>query len=233
MGKHSAPRRRKRSFWRKNRLAILGISMATVLVVAAVFTVIALSNPYRSVLNDAGVSVEKCKLKKDVLTLTFEGDALGILSCRDALNALRANEKTPDTVEWVLAKDEEEILTGRVESVGYLPLPSSPRVETLDEDLTLLKLKYELAQNGLTAEVKAEPTVGLTGKTVTVTVQTDRESLAKASTPVPAAVEAVNEEGGGIVRCDVLFTEEGGLFAAASYDFAYGDTLLSSAFYGE
>ncbi len=210
----------------------MGAGVLAVLVALLITLTVTLSNPYRGVLTGAGVSVEKCKLKKGVLTLTFEGDALGILSCRDALNALRA-KKSPDTVEWILQKDGTELLTGRVEQVGYLPESNSPRVETLDNDLTLLKLKYELAQSGLTADVATEPTVGLSGKTVTVTVKTDRGSLAMASTPIPAAVEAVNAEGGGIVRCDVLFTEEGGVFAAASYDFAYGDTLLSSAFYQE
>lgn len=224
--------RRKASFWRKNCLSLIGAGIAAVLVCALIFTVISLANPYRGILKEAGVSVEQCKLKKGVLTLTFEGDSLGILSCRDALNALRA-EKTPETVEWRLVKEEEEILFGTVENVGVLSAPSSPRVETLNEELTVLKLKYELAQNGISTEIQTEPTFGLTGKTVTVTVKTSRELLAKVSTPIPAAVEAVNQEGGGIVRCDVLFAEDQGIFAAVSYDFAYGDTLFSSAFYEE
>ncbi len=225
-------RGRKASFWKKNCLTLIGGGILLLLITAAVVTIGSLINPYRSILNQAGVPVEGCKRSKKELTLTFEGDALGILSCRDALNALRA-EKAPDTVHWILLQQEQEILTGTVEAVGDLQNSSSPRVETLNEDLTLLKLKYELAKNGITANVQAEPTVGLTGKTVTVTVTTAPEGLTQAATAIPAAVESVNEEGGGIVRYDVIFAQEEGVFAAASYDLAYGDTLFSSAFYQE
>lgn len=224
--------RRRVSFWRKNGIALIGGGILIVLVAALVFGILSLSNPYRRILRSAGVEMEQCKWKKGVLTLTFQGDALGILSCRDALNALR-KEKTPDRVEWILVKGEEEILSGTVEQPGLLPEPSSPRVETLSEDLTLVKLKYELTKNGVAAQVQSEPTVGLTGKTVTVTVSSDWNSFQTVAPSIPAAVEAVNSEGGGIVRCDVLFAEEEGVFAAASYDFAYGDILLSSAFYQE
>ncbi len=224
-------RGRKVSFWKKNRLALIG-SGILLLLIAIVISIVSLSNPYRNILNRAGISTEECKWKKGVLTLTFQGDSLGILSCRDALNTLRA-EKAPKTIHWVLLQQEQEILTGTLEDVGNLPEPSSPRLETLNEDLTLLKLKYELAKNGISAEIQAEPTVGLTGKTITITVTTTPEALTQTATPIPAAVKSVNEEGGGIVRCDVLFAQEGGIFAAASYDFAYGDTLFSSAFYQE
>ena len=224
-------RGRKKSFWKKNCLWFIGSGILLFLIAIIIFF-LSLLNPYRSILHRAGVSVEECQWKKDILTLTFQGDSLGILSCRDALNALRA-EKAPETVHWILLQQEQEILTGTIEDVGRMPEPSSPRVETLNEDLTLLKLKYELAKNGISAEIQAEPTVGLTGKTITVTVTTTPEALSKTATPIPAAVKSVNEEGGGIVRCDVLFAQEGGIFAVASYDFAYGDTLFSSAFYQE
>lgn len=224
-------RGRKKSFWKKNCLSLIGGGILLLLIATIIF-ILSLLNPYRSILHRAGVEVEECQWKKGVLTLTFQGDSLGILSCRDALNTLRA-KKAPETVHWILLQQEQEILTGTIEDVGNLPEPSSPRLETLNEDLTLLKLKYELAKNGISAEIQAEPTVGLTGKTVTVTVTTTPEALSQTATPIPAAVKSVNEEGGGIVRCDVLFAQEGGIFAAASYDFAYGDTLFSSAFYQE
>ncbi len=230
MSRVEARRRRKGSFWRKNRLAILGMGVVVVLAVLLTVLILSLSNPYRRILSNAGVDAKRIQWKQGVLTLTFEGDALGILSCRDALNALR-EKNPPKVVEWILIKDGQQILDGRVENAGALPSPTSPRLETLDEGMTLLKLKYELAQNGILSQIEMEPTVGLTGKTVTVSLQADSESLQTISTTIPAVVKAVNEEGGGILRCDVLFTSEGGLFAAASYDFAYGDTLFSSAFY--
>lgn len=224
-------RGRKKSFWKKNCLWFIGSGILLLLIAIIVF-LISLTNPYRGILKRADIPMEECQWKKGVLTLTFQGDSLGILSCRDALNVLRA-EKAPETVHWILLQQEQEILTGTVENIGTMPEPSTPRVETLNEDLTLLKLKYELAKNGISAEIQTEPTVGLTGKTVTVTVTTTPEALLKTATPIPAAVKSVNEEGGGIVRCDVLFAQEGGIFAAASYDLAYGDTLFSSAFYQE
>ncbi len=224
--------RRRVSFWRKNFLWFICGGILILLISALVFGILSFSNPYRKILRRAGVEMEQCKWKKGVLTLTFQGDAVGILSCRDALNALRS-EKTPDQVDWILVKGEEKILSGTVEEPGFLPEPSSPRVETLSEDLTLVKLKYELTQNGITAQVQSEPTVGLNGKTVTVTVSADLDSFKQIAPSLPSAVETVNAQGGGIVRCDVIFAEEGGVFAAASYDFAYGDTLLSSAFYQE
>lgn len=224
--------RRRVSFWKKNRIALIGGGILIGLICALVLGILSFANPYRGILRRGGVPLEGCQWKKGVLTLTFEGDAIGILSCRDALNLLRA-EKTPEKVEWILIKNQEQILTGTVEQPGILPEPSSPRVETLSEDLTLVKLKYELTKNGISAEVEAESTVGLTGKTITVTVPADLDSFKQIAPFIPAAVDTVNAEGGGIVRCDVLFVQQGGVFAAASYDFAYGDTLLSSAFYQE
>ncbi len=230
MSRMDARRRKKGAFFRKNRLMILGAAVGVVVLSLLVCLILSLSNPYRGVLRNAGVDVEKIQLKKGVLTLTFEGDGLGVLSCRSALNALRA-EKAPDTVVYRLVRDGEELLAGRVERVGVPLADQSPRVETLNEEMTLLKLKYEFARNGYLAQAECSPTVGLSGKTVTVTVQTAPDALLSAATSIPAALEAVNGQGGGIVRCDVLFTEKDGVFAAASYDLAYGDTLYSSAFY--
>ena len=160
---------------------------------------------------------------------TFEGDSVGILSCRSALNALRA-KNPPKTVNYRLVKDGEPILSGTVSHVGAKQPNTSPRVETLDREMTLLKLKYELAQSGISAETEAYQTVGISGKTIRVTVKTSPEALQSVVTSLPAALESVNEQGGGIVRCDVLFTEAEGVFAAVSYDLVYGDTLYSSAF---
>lgn len=201
-----------------------------IIVAALAFAVIPLLNPYRSLLKDAGVDVEECKYKKGVLSLTLEGDSLGILSCRTALNALRA-ENPPERVAWTLVKDGTVLLRGTVDHVGSKRANESPRVETLSEEMTLLKLTFELAQNGISAQGECSPTLGLSGKTITLTVPSNPESLTKISTCVPAVLEAVNREGGGIVRCDVLFSETDGIFAAASYDLVYGDTLYSSAFY--
>lgn len=224
--------RRRRNFIRKYALTILAAVVLTALAAGMIALIFAFSNPYGRALRKAGVKTEDLQWKKGVLTLTFEGDALGILSCRDALSALRA-EKCPETVEWILTKDGETIHSGTVEQAGTVTVPSTSRVETLNEDLTILKLKYALAQNGMTAEVSAEPTVGLEGKTLTVTLPAEPEEIKELSAILPVAVESVNAEGGGIVRCDVLFTASGGAFAAASYDFVYGDTLFSSAFYEE
>ena len=224
-------RRRKGSFFRKHSLTILGGAVALLLLAGVVLLLVSCSNPYGTLLRQGGVDVEKCRYKDGVLTLTFQGDALGIVACRDALNLIRGEAETPDRVDWILVRDGTEILTGSVISPGNLPEAESPRVETLDDDLTLLKLKYHLAQSGLSAEAKRETSVGISGKTVTLTVPLeDPELLSAAETVIPAAVNAVNDEGGGIVRCTVLFSEEGGVFAAASYDFAYGDALYSSAF---
>ncbi len=231
LGKHSARRgRKKASFFKKHLLSLLLAGAVLLLAVCILLSVLPFLNPYKATLREAGVEVEEFHRKKGEISLTLEGDSLGILSCRRALNALRASEHDFDTVLWRLVKDGEEIQRGTVEHADT-PVPTAgQRVETLAEDLTLLKLKYQLAQNGLSAEITAEETVGLTGKTVTVTVSAPRETLTKAATTVPAAIEAVNGQGGGIVRCDVLFTQEGGLYAAASYDFVYGDSLFSSAF---
>ncbi len=224
-------RRRKGLFFRKHLLTIALGAVVLLLIAGMILLLVSCSNPYRTLLRQGGVEVEKCRLKQNVLTLTFEGDAVGILSCRDALNLIRTREKTPDRVDWILVREGETVLTGSLSSVGDLPENESPRVETLDGEMTLLKLKYELARSGLTASAKGENTVGISGKTVTVTIPvSDRQSLSAAETVVPAAVKAVNEEGGGIVRCNVLFTENEGVFAAASYDFVYGDVLYSSAF---
>lgn len=230
MGRQAARRRRKFAFLRKNFLSVAGIVLILTVIAALLFALLPLLNPYRSLLKDAGVDAEECHYKKGVLSLTLQGDSLGILSCRTALNALRA-ENPPDTVAWTLVKDGETILTGTVDHVASKKTTESPRVETLSEEMTLLKLTYELAQNGISAQGECSPTVGLSGKTVTLTVPTNLESLTKISTCVPAVLEAVNREGGGIVRCDVLFAEDNGIFAAASYDLVYGDTLYSSAFY--
>ena len=221
--------RRRRNFIRKYALTFAFGVVLTVLTAGIIALIFAFSNPYGRALRKAGVKPEDLQWKKGVLTLTFEGDALGILSCRDALSALRA-EQCPETVEWILTKDGENIHSGTVQQAGTVTAPSTSRVETLNEDLTVLKLKYALAQNGMTAEISAEPTVGLKGKTLTVTLPADPQEITVLSAAVPAAVESVNAEGGGIVRCDLLFTASGGAFAAASYDFVYGDTLFSSAF---
>ena len=225
-----ARRRRKGAFFRRNRLTIIAVGIALLILALVVGWVVSLSNPYRSILRKADVDVEKVQVKKDVVTLTFEGDSVGILSCRSALNALRA-KKAPQTVHYILVKDGETILSGTVDRVGIKQTNSSPRVETLDWEMTLLKLKYELAQSGISAETEAYQTVGISGKTVRVTVKTSPDGLRSVITALPAALESVNGQGGGIVRCDVLFTQAEGVFAAASYDLVYGDTLYSSAFY--
>ena len=225
-------RGRKRSFWKRHGIAIMGSAVLLLIIALITTIVLALTNPYKKALKKADIEPQDVQWKKGILTLTFQGDATGILSCRDALNVLRA-KKTPETVRWILLQGEEEILTGTVESVGDQKPPSSPRVETLNKDLTLLKLKYELTKTGISAEVRAEPTVGLDGKTVTVTLPATEEPLQKTADHVLSAIASVNQEGGGIVRCDVVFKKQGNVFAAASYDFAYGDTLFSSAFYQE
>ncbi len=224
--------RRRRNLFRKYALTFAAGVILAALTAGIVVLIVVFSNPYGRTLRKAGVKTEDLQWKKGVLTLTFEGDALGILSCRDALNALRA-EQCPETVEWILTKDGETIHLGTVEQAGTVTAPSTSRVETLSEDLTVLKLKYALAQNGMTAEISAEPTVGLEGKTLTVTLPAEPEKIKELSAILSVAVESVNAEGGGIVRCDVLFTASGGAFAAASYDFVYGDTLFSTAFYEE
>ncbi len=229
MGKHSKGGRRP-NFFKKNMLSLILAGVLLLVTLSFLGILLPNLNPYKSTLRDAGVEFTEFHRKKGEISLTFEGDSLGILSCRRALNALRAAERDFDTLHWTLEKEGEPILEGTLENAMYLPPDDNQRVETLDENLTLLKLKYELTQNGLSAEVKADETVGLKGKTVTVTITAPAEDLVKAATALPAALDAVNAQGGGIVRCDVLFTREGGLYAAASYDLAYGDSLFSSAF---
>lgn len=229
MSRMEARRRRKGAFFRKNRLTLIAVGIGVLIVGLVVGWIVSASNPYRSILRKADVDVEKVQVKQDVVTLTFEGDSVGILSCRSALNALRA-KNPPKTVNYRLVKDGEPILSGTVSHVGVKQPNASPRVETLDREMTLLKLKYELAQSGISAETEAYQTVGISGKTIRVTVQTTPQALQSVVTSLPAALESVNEQGGGIVRCDVLFTEAEGVFAAVSYDLVYGDTLYSSAF---
>ncbi len=187
-------------------------------------------NPYKATLKEAGVEFTEFHRKKGEISLTFEGDSLGILACRKALNALRTSKYPFDTLLWTLEKEGEILLTGQVENADSRLSSEEQRVETLNESLTVLKLTYELSQNGFSAEVKSEETEGLEGKTVTVTISATPNDLPKAATALPAALEAVNAQGGGIVRCDVLFLQDGGLFAAASYDLVYDDSLFSSAF---
>ncbi len=227
MGKHSAPRRRKRSFIKRYGGLLLIGGIALILTAVLVTGIAFFLNPYQRTLTRANVEVESCKIKKDVLYLTFEGDAEGILSCRKALSALRA-ETPPEQVEWTLTEGDDRILSGTIKQVGYIPPSSSPRVETLSETLTLLKLKYELARSGISGTITAHPTVGAEGKTIRISIETPRDNLEKSAAPIPTVLATVNREGGGIVRCDVLFLENGNLFAAASYDLLYGDTLLSS-----
>ena len=221
---------RKKSFWKKHWFSMLLSLIVLGLIVGLTALILPLLNPCRTVLKEGGVPVEKVQKKGDLLTMTFEGDVEGILACRKALNLLRAEGKIPERVQWILTEEETELLRGTLEQADYIPAAESPRLETLSADLTLLKLKVELEENGLSVQVRAEETVGLSGKTVTVTAETTKDALSAAATAIPAVLQAINEEGGGIVRCDVIFQEYGQTFAAASYDLTYGDTLFSAAF---
>ena len=224
MGKHSS---RKRSFFRRLRPIWYAVFAAVLLLAAALGIFFAQDSPCRRVLDRAGISYRSCKERNGVVFLAFDGDASGILTFRQALSALRS-ECAPGTVEWSLWEGEQQVRGGRLEHASSVVAPESSRVETLDAALTELKLKYELEQSGLSAEVKTASLTNPKGKAVRIVVETGPESLSGSLLSVSGAVSAVNGEGGGILRCDVLFQQNGILFAAASYDFIYGDILTSS-----
>ncbi|MBP3300929.1 MAG: hypothetical protein J6M34_05435 [Clostridia bacterium] len=226
MGKHSAPTRSKKKRFPAFLPALLAVVAGIAVLVSAI--VFFFQNPYESLLEDAGVAFAECEGDEEVLKISFNGDAEGILQCRKALNALREGENPPETVEWTLLQGEEILTQGTVEHVGFLPAPESPRVETMEEDLTVLKLKYELEQSGLSVKIQGARTQNPDGKALTVTVNGKEEDAKNALSILPAALRAMNGEGGGIVRVTVLFYDYGTLFAAADYDLAYGDVLLSS-----
>lgn len=226
MGKHSAPTRSKKKRFPAFLPAILAVVAGIAVLVAAI--VFFFQNPYASLLEEADVSFTECEGDEELLKISFEGDAEGILECRKALNALRKGENPPKTVEWTLLQGETVLTQGRVEHLGFLPAPETPRVETMEEDLTLLKLKYELEQSGLSVSLRGARSENPSGKVLAVTVSGKEEDAKNALSILPAALQAMNEEGGGIVRVSVLFYDYGTLFAAADYDLAYGDVLLSS-----
>ena len=229
MGKHSAPRRRKPKWWRRHKTTIL--LFALLLIAGTILTVLVLDhNPYRDFLQEAKVPFLDCDTKGDTLSVTLSGDEEGVLICRRTLNLLRASENPPENLHWIFTENDTVLSEGTVEHLTYLPTPTSPRVETLEEDLTVLKLKYELEQSGLSAAVAADSDEGLDGKAISVTVETSQDKVKNVLVTLSAAVNAVNEEGGGIGRYNVLFTQDGALFAAASLDLTYGDTLYSSFF---
>ena len=142
MGKHSAPTRSKKKRFPAFLPAMLAVVAGIAVLVAAI--VFFFQNPYASLLEEADVSFAECEGDEELLKISFEGDAEGILECRKALNALREGENPPKTVEWTLLQGETVLTQGRVEHLGFLPAPETPRVETMEEDLTLLKLQYEL-----------------------------------------------------------------------------------------
>ena len=85
MGKHSAPV--APSFWAKHKKIIFPVSLLAVLVAAGILLAILFfsENPYVPLLEKAGVAFTDCEEKGDTLYLTFEGDAEGILQCRNAI----------------------------------------------------------------------------------------------------------------------------------------------------
>lgn len=229
MGRHSAPRRRKPKWWRRHKTTLLLSGILLIAAVAAALLIFT-HDPYGELLREAGIPFVKCETDGTTLRITLEGDSHGILACRKVLNTLRAAGNPPETLEWTLTLGSAPLLTGRTERLSFVPPPTSPRVETLEEDMTVLKLKYELEQSGLNIAISPQATLGINGKTISITVECPKDSAKPALQTVAAAIAAVNEEGGGVVRYNLHFTDYGELFAAASYDLYYGDTLFSSFF---
>lgn len=226
MGKRA---RRGQQTLRNKRLRLLvGCVAGAVLCMAiwAVYSLFVASDA--KALRRAGIDFEECRRKNDVLTLCFAGDATGILSCRQALNVVRA-ETWPETVIWRTETSGEVFAEGRLDHASVQKRSNQVRIETLSEDLTLLKIRYELERCGLAAQVSFCPTVGAEGKTLRVRLDTSLDRLASAAVVFLPVLHEVNVEGGGIVRCDVEFYENDVLFACVSYDFLYGDVLRSSA----
>lgn len=229
MGKHSAAPTKKE--WIK-ALRIPALILAALLVLA---TAIALpvflfgNDPYEQLLENGGITPTECREEDGTLYLTFEGDVEGILSCRNAINLLRQSDITPKNLCWTLKNGETVIKTETLEDLGYLPPAESPRVETLDEESTELKLVMELTLNHLKyTKVTAEKAPDGSGKILTVHIDCPESSAPYYVSSVRAALKAVNTEGGGIQQCNVFFDRDGTTYAAAAIDLEYGDTLLSS-----
>lgn len=225
-------RRRRRSFWRRFRWWILG---GAVLLLAAGITVtcILLTNdPYKKVLKNVGIEPAQYDKTKQTVSVTFDKDAQGVLLCREALNAWRAAEKHPKTVEWTITGGKQPV-KGTIENLDYIPEPQSPRVETLGEEITRVKLIGVFMESGISATVEFLPTLGAEGKTVSIQMESTADDVQEDLPPVLTALRAVNEEGGGIIRCNVTFTENDTVIAVASYDLLYGDEILSSLFFND
>ena len=117
---------------------------------------------------------------------------------------------------------------GTVENLDFRPEPQSPRVETLGEAITKVKLVGALTESNVSAEIEFLPTLGADGKTVSIRVESMEEDVKADLAPVLTAIRAVNEEGGGIVRYNVEFYQKESFIACASYDLLYGDEIISS-----
>lgn len=225
MGKHSKAAARPLP----RRTVILAL-IAVVLAVAAVAVFILLrpkADRLETVLAEAGITWREFKNENGTVTLTLDGDGEGILACRKALNTWREGDVCPETLHWILTDGETEFATGTVEQVAYQTREETPRVETLDGQMTVFKLKCELEPLGLDVrEVTSAQTEH--GKALTIVLHAEQDALFATKRPILAAVRAVHEEGGGIAQYTVRYENEDGLLAVESYDLVYGDVLTSS-----
>lgn len=225
LGKHS--KAAGRLLTRRNIISVL---IACVLAAAVGIALLLLSpkaDRLETVLAEAGIEWRKFENKNGTVTLTLDGDGEGILACRKALNAWRTSEDCPETLHWILTDGETEFATGTVEQVAYQTREETPRVETLDEEMTVFKLECELEPLDLSVQkITAEQTEH--GKALTIVLHAEEAEISATQRPILAAVRAVHEEGGGIAQYTVRYENEGKLLAAASYDLVYGDVLTSS-----
>jgi len=231
MRKHAAPNRGTNPL-KALRIPALILAGLLILAVAIALPIYLFgTDPYEQLLTDGGIEPVECRTEDGTLYLTFAGDVEGILSCRNAVTLLRNSDVTPKKICWTLTEGEKILRTGTVENPDHVPAPETPRVETLNEEQTEIKLYFELTTSNLrVSTVKAEKAPEGTGKTVTVRINCSRDSARYYVGTARAAIRAINEEGGGVLRCNVFFCENDTPFAVASMDLKYGDTLLSALF---
>lgn len=229
MSKHSAAPA-KTGLLKSLRIPALILAALLILAVVIALPIFLFGNdPYEQLLADGGITPTECREEDGTLYLTFEGDVEGVLTCRNAINLLRQSDITPKNLCWTLKNGETVIKTETLEDLSYLPAAESPRVETLNEESTELKMVMELTFNRLKyTQVKAEKAPDGSGKILTVHIDCPESSAPYYVSSVRAALKAVNTEGGGILRCNVFFDRDGITYAAAAIDLEYGDTLLSS-----
>ncbi len=155
-----------------------------------------------------------------VVTLPASSRSEALFCVAETVQRVRLSSRQPRDL-WVEARDRRHQLLYwyEKENIGIAPLPFERRAETLEEELTLFKLKYELEQ--FLGPCETQMFGYREGKLVKVTLSPE-EDISTALTVAPEAVRQVNREGGGIVRMDLYRGAE----LLCSMDLRFGDIFI-------